>query len=290
MTELTSIYLAIISGLATGMVIFLAAAGLTLVFGVLDVLNFAHGSLYMLGAYFTLFFLTVYPNFWVAVLIAAVGVSIVGAVIERALIQPLYGKDHVFQLLLTFALVLVIDNGVRIIWGTDFQSIPVPAPFDFPVELLGGVVPVYNLFLIVVGLVVAVALWLIFGRTRIGKVVRAASEDHDMTNALGINVSRVHTLVFLFGATLAAIGGGLSAPMRAITPTMGETIIINSFIIIVIGGLGSIPGALVAALLIGQVNSLAFLFAPKLQPIIPFVLMVVVIAFRPAGLFGEVEA
>lgn len=295
MVEVTSLLLAMLSGLATGMALFLAAVGLTLVFGVLDVLNFAHGSLYMLGAY-SMYFLVrgegpipVEINFWIAVVIAAVFVAVFGAFLERVFIRPIYDVDHVFQLLLTFALVLVIDNGVRILWGTDYRSVDVPGALDFTVPIFGRGFPAYELFLITAGAVSAVGMWLMFERTQIGKIVRAASEDRDMANALGINVPAVFTLVFLFGSALAGLGGALAAPLQSVIPSMGETIIIEAFIIVVIGGLGSFTGAFIGAILIGLVESIAFVFIPNFEPVIPFILLAAVIVVRPAGLFGEVK-
>ncbi|WP_254538511.1 branched-chain amino acid ABC transporter permease [Halomarina litorea] len=294
MTDLASIGIALVNGVANGMLLFLAAVGLTLIFGVLGVLNFAHGSLYMLGAYFTFFLVTASGpfaffngQFWLALLVAPLLVAVVGGVIERVLIRPIYDRDHEFQLLLTFAVVLVIDNAARILWGTDFRSIGVPAGLDFQVSLLGRGYPVYNLFLIAVGAVFALGMWLVFERTRVGKMVRAAAQDRDIANALGVNVPLLFTAMFVAGSVLAGLGGALSAPYQTIQPTMGESIIINSFVVVVVGGLGSFSGALVGALLIGVVNSLAFLVAPALQPVIPFVLMAIVLLSMPTGLFGR---
>ncbi|MFC7157118.1 branched-chain amino acid ABC transporter permease [Halomarina halobia] len=294
MVDGNSIAVALLNGMANGMLLFLAAVGLTLIFGVLGVLNFAHGSLYMLGAYFTFFLVNAggplaffNGNFWLAVLVAPVLVAVIGGLMERFIIRPIYERDHVFQLLLTFALVLVIDNAARILWGTDFRSISVPRAFAFQVPLFGSNYPAYNLFLIVVGVAFAGAMWLVFERTRVGKTVRAAAQDRDVANALGVNVPALFTAMFVTGSVLAAVGGALAAPYQTIQPTMGENIIINSFIVVVIGGLGSFAGAFVGALLIGVVNSLAFLFAPALQPVIPFVLMAVVLLSMPVGLFGK---
>ena len=285
---------ALLNGVANGMLLFLAAVGLTLVFGVLGVLNFAHGSLYMLGAYVTFFLvsasgpLSVFNgNFWLAIVVAPLIVAAFGAALERVIIRPIYDRDHIFQLLLTFALVLVIDNAARIFWGTEFRSVAVPSQLAFGVPLFGRQYPAYNLFLIAVGVAFAVAMWVAFERTRVGKMVRAAAQDREIANALGVNVSLLFTAMFLVGSLLAAVGGALSAPYQTIQPTMGENIIIESFIIVVIGGLGSFSGALVGALLIGLVNSLAFLLVPSLQPILPFVLMAVVLLIAPAGLFGQ---
>lgn len=294
MVALDSIGLAIVSGIANGMLLFLAAVGLTLIFGVLDVLNFAHGSLYMLGAYFTYFLVsdggvlaTVPGGFWLALVIAPLLVALVGVVIERFIIRPIYDQDHVFQLLLTFGLVLVIDNGARILWGTNFRSVSAPDLLAFQVSLFGSGYPFYNIFLILVGGVFALGMWLVFERTRVGKIVRASSQDRVIANALGVNVPLVFTGTFLLGSFLAGLGGALAAPYQTIQPSMGESIIVESFIIVVIGGLGSFGGAFVGALLIGVVNSLAFLYAPSLQPIIPFALVALVLLTRPAGLFGK---
>jgi len=294
MVALESIALAIVSGIANGMLLFLAAVGLTLIFGVLDVLNFAHGSLYMLGAYFTYFLVrdngllaSLPGSFWLALLIAPLLVAVVGAVMERFIIRPVYDQDHEFQLLLTFGLVLIIDNGARILWGTDFRSVSTPGLLDAQISLFGSGYPLYNVFLIAVGALAAIVMWLVFERTRVGKIVRASSQDRGMANALGVNVPLVFTGTFLLGSLLAGFGGALAAPYQSIQPTMGESIIIESFIIVVIGGLGSFGGAFVGALLIGVVNSLTFLYLPSLQPVIPFLLVAVVLLTRPAGLFGK---
>jgi branched-subunit amino acid ABC-type transport system permease component len=296
MVDVTPVVFALLTGIATGMVIFLAAAGLTIVFGVLDVLNFAHGSFYMIGAYVTYLVASgegswsiFGGSFWVALLVASVVVAVVGLVIERYIIRPIYEVDHVFQLLLTFALVLVLDNLIRIIYGTDNRSVSTPEALGFAVDFLGRGYPAYNLFLIVLGLVMAILIWLAFERTRIGKTVRAAADDRDTANVLGINVPLVFTAVFLFGSAIAGFAGGLAAPRQAVSPGMGESIIIEAFIVVVIGGLGSFAGAFFGALLIGVVGSLTFLVSPRIEPIIPFLLLAIVLLVRPAGLFGEVE-
>ncbi|MFB6130842.1 MAG: branched-chain amino acid ABC transporter permease [Salinigranum sp.] len=298
MVGLASLGSVILSGVANGMLLFLAAVGLTLIFGVLGVLNFAHGSLYMLGAYFTFFlasdgklFGVIPSNFWLALVLAPIGVAVVGGLMERFIIRPIYDRDHIFQLLLTFALVLVIDNAARMLWGTSFRSVSVPPELAFQVPIFGQSYPFYNLFIIVVGAAFALGMYLLFERTRIGKSVRAAAQDRDIANALGINVPLLFTGTLILGSLLAGIGGALAAPYQSVQPTMGENIIISSFVIVVLGGLGSFAGAFVGALLIGVVNSLAFVFAPTLQPIIPFALMAIVILSKPAGLFGtEVAA
>jgi len=296
MVELASILIALLSGLANGMVLFLAAIGLTIIFGVLGVLNFAHGSLYMMGAYgMVLLFqaegsLGVFAgNFWPLLVVAPLIVALVGGVMERFVIRQIYDHDHEFQLLLTFALVLILDNGVRIIYGARPKSMPVPTELQFSFGVLGKSFPAYNVFLIAVGGIVIALLWSLFNFTRFGRRVRAAAQDREMADAHGVNVLGLFTVVFFIGSFLAGLGGALAAPYQSVTPALGETIIIESFIIVVIGGLGSFRGALVASLLIGIINSVAFLVLPTLEPYIPFVLMAAVLLVRPEGLFAGGE-
>jgi len=289
MIDISTFLTTLLNGLTSGMLTFLIAVGLTLIFGVLGVLNFAHGSLYMIGAYFTFLLVSggyLGGNFWIAAIVGALLVALVGGIIERTIIRPIYDQDHIFQLLLTFALVLVLDNGVRLFWGTDFRSVQVPELLRFRVGLLGQQYPAYNLFLILTGVVVAIIMWLAFERTKRGKIIRAAAQERDIANALGINVPRVFTGMFIIGSALAGFGGALAAPYRTITPTMGESIIIDSFLVVIIGGLGSFAGALVGALLLGIVKSFTFLYFSELQPIIPFVLLAAVILLLPGGIFG----
>lgn len=294
MVDVTSIVVALLNGLANGMILFLAAIGLTLIFGVLGILNFAHGSLYMMGAYFTVLLIQAQGalgflngNFWLLLLVTPILVAIVGALMEGLVIRRVYDHAHAYQLLLTFALVLILDNGIRILFGAEPQSFAVPSELSFSIDVLGRPFAAYNLFLIVVGAIVIVALWSLFNYTRFGRQVRAAAQDRDIASAHGINVRRLFTIVFFLGSALAGLGGALAAPYQSITPSMGETIIIESFIIVVIGGLGSFGGALVGALLIGIINSMAFLLVPQFEPYIPFVLMAVILLVKPSGLFGR---
>lgn len=288
MVTSSAIFGAILQGFAAGMLLFLAASGLTLIFGVLDILNFAHGSLYMFGAYFAFFLVTEFiGSFWPAVILAALLVGVVGLLIESLIIRQIYDYDHIFQLILTFALVLVLDNGARILWGTNFRSVSVPQALAFNADIFGQNVPAYNLFLIAAGVVVAIAIWLAFERTRIGRIVRAASENREMSSAIGVNVPRTFTIVFFVGSVLAGLGGALATPYQSIHPSMGESIIIESFIVIILGGMGSFWGAFVGALFIGLVNALMFLVAPSVQPLVPFLVVTIVLIVKPAGLFGE---
>jgi branched-chain amino acid transport system permease protein len=273
------------------MLLFLAASGLTLIFGVLGILNFAHGSFYMFGAYFAFFLLgDVVGSFWVAVVLAMVIVGIVGVVLELTVLRRVYQYDPELQLLLTFALVLVLENGARIAWGTDFRSVDIPAALSFNMNIFGETFTAYRLFIIVLGVLTAIALWLVFQRSRFGKNIRAAAEDREMAGGVGINVPLLFTAVFFVGSMLAGLGGALAAPLQSIHPTMGESIIIEAFIVIIIGGLGSFGGAFIGALAIGLINAAAFVVLPIAQPVIPFLIVAAVLILRPHGLFGtEVE-
>ena len=277
-----------LNGLTNGMLLFLIAAGLTLIFGVMGVLNFAHGSLYMLGAYLT-YWLTVQGqmNFWLALLIAPLLVALVGGAIEMGCLRRIYGQDISFQLLLTFAFVLLINDIVRLLWGSAPLTTPSSQLFEWTLQLFDRSYPAYNLLIILIAPLVVMGLWVFLNRTRWGRRVRATAQDRVMAGALGIDVPRLFTLVFMLGAWLAGVAGGLAAPLRTIGPGMGDTVIIESFMIAVIGGLGRLPGALIGALIIGQFNAFGILIIPRAQVAFPFILMALVLLLRPQGLFGR---
>ncbi len=284
---MTSVLLQALNGLSTGTVFFLIALGLTLIFGVLGVLNFAHGALYMLGAYLA-FQITdaLIPNFWVALLLAPIVVAAAGGLVEVFFLRRLYGRDIVYQLLLTVAFVLILNDAVRIFWGSGPHAVSLPDPFADPVKLFGRYYPSYRLFLIALAPVIGLGIWLALERSRAGKIVRAAAADREMASALGIDVPLVFTTIFVLGAWLAGVGGVLAAPLLTIAPAMGDDIIINSFIVAVIGGLGSFPGAFVGALLLGLFNAYGIVLAPGLQLAFASLLMAAVLLVRPRGLFG----
>ncbi|MDJ0724829.1 MAG: branched-chain amino acid ABC transporter permease [Prochloraceae cyanobacterium] len=286
--SITTLLFFFLNGLSEGLLLFLIALGLNLIFGVMGVLNFAHGSLYMLGAYLT-YTIAVQGNlsFWLALIIAPVIVALVGGAIEILCLRPIYNRDVSSQLLLTFAFVLLINDLVRLLWGNLPLTILNPELFQQTTQILGDPYPTYNLFIILITPAIAIGLWLLLKRTRWGKLMRAAARDPVMTGALGINVSRLFTLVFILGTWLAGVAGVLAAPLRTINPAMGDNIIIESFIVVVIGGLGNLPGSLVGALTIGQVNSFGILIAQRAQVAFPFILMTIVLLLRPRGLFGK---
>lgn len=279
---------AILNSLDIGLLLFIIASGLTIIFGVLGILNFAHGALYMLGAYFA-FSVVKYLGlpFWIALAVAPLGVAVVAVLIERLLLWRVYDRHITFGLLLTFALLLILDDAVRLVWGAGYQIVDPPALLQGTFSLLGAVYPIYSLFIIFSGIAIGLTVWLLFTRTHIGKTVRAAAIDREMAEAVGIDVSRVYTLVFAFGAGLAALGGVLAAPMRALGPSMGDRIIIESFIVVVIGGLGSFPGALVGALILGFIHGFGGRWLPDFDIVLPYVGMALVLLLRPQGLLGR---
>ncbi len=287
--SISTLVIFFLNGLANGMLLFLIAAGLTLIFGVMGVLNFAHGSLYMLGAYLTFWIVGQGQlNFWLGLVFAPVIVALVGGAMEISCLRRRYGQDVSLQLLLTFAFVLLINDAVRLLWGSAPLITPSPQLFSGTVQIFGQTYPTYNLLIILLGPLVGIGLWLLLKFTRFGKVIRAAAADRIMAGALGINVPRLFTGVFMLGAWLGGVAGVLAAPLRTISPAMGDNVIIESFIVAVIGGLGSLPGSLVGALIIGQLNSFGILIAPRAQVAFPFILMALVLLFRPQGLFGKV--
>jgi len=277
----------VFTGLVLGMIFVLLAIGLSLIFGLLTVVNFAHGSLYMLGAYFGVFVYGVTRNFWLSLIVAPLMVGTVGLLIERFLIRRLYGRSPDDPLLLTFGLSLIIVEAVRIIWGKIGLTIDPPRALGTAVNLGFMNFPAYRLFVIAVTVAVLVAIWLFLERTNVGLIIRAGSRDPLMVRALGIDLSRIWLLVFGIGTGLAGLAGILAGPMRGVYAEMGVTMVIESFVVIVVGGMGSLVGAVVAGLLMGQVVGLTTYFAPALAEIMVFVAMAVVLLVRPSGLFGE---
>jgi branched-chain amino acid transport system permease protein len=275
-------------GLISGMLLFLVAAGLSLIFGTLKVVNFMHGSLYMLGAYFAYTVYNLSGSYALAVVGAALGVGLFALVFERLFMSRVYGSDVLLQLLVCYGFILILDDVVKIVWGAEFLSMGMPAAFQRPpIIVAGGVLPVFYLFLIVVTLLVAAGLGYLIARTRVGKIVRAAAINPTMTSALGINTALVFGGVFALGGMLAGLAGGLAVPARSLVAGMGFSILIESFIVTVIGGMGSVAGALVGALLIGLVRSFGTIGFPLFTEGIMFLFMTVVLIVKPSGLFGK---
>lgn len=280
----------ILTGLSIGSRLFLVALGLSLIFGVLGVLNFAHGAFYMVGAYATASIVgAVGGNFWVAAVGAALTVGLLGAVVEFGLIRRIYDRDELDQLILTFALVLIISDLTRTIWGSGTQTVETPAAFAGNVPVLGVSFPAYRLFVIVVAFLAMGVFWYVLTRTYVGQLVRATSSDRDMAALLGVDVPRLYTGVFAVGSVLAGLGGALTTPIQSFTPALGDQVIINAFVVVVIGGLGSFTGAFVGAMLIGLFQSFGVLVATGVNQLLPFLAMILVLIFRPEGLFGGEE-
>lgn len=276
----------IVIGLSLSFLLFLLAAGLTLIFGMLGVINFAHGALYMLGAYICYQVVAVTGSFWLGLLIAPLVIAAIGALMEMTTLRRVYDRDHIYQLLLTFGFILVINDVTKVIWGLDYKQVSTPALFSYPVEMFGSMIPSYRLFVIGFGMAVSLGLFLLLDRSKWGMVIRAASSDSDMAQALGIEVRRVRTGVFALGAALAAIGGAVTAPLVPLELDMGFSIIIDCFIVVIIGGLGNIRGAILASLLIGMARAAGYTYATEWVELITFVLLIGTLLFRPAGLFS----
>ena len=260
------------SGMIIGMLLFLIASGVTLIFGVLNVINFAHGSLYMIGAYAAWTFYQLTGSYFVSALGAAVAVGVLGVLFERALMSKVYGSNVLMQLLVCYAVVLISDDLIKIIWGPVPLSMGMPPEFRLPpIRFMGGVI----------------LLWLVIVRTRFGSVVRAAAINGPMVSALGIRVNLYYAAVFGIGSALAGAAGALAAPVRSLTPGMGFSILIESFIVTVIGGMGSIVGAFVASIIIGLTRSFGSIGFPLFVDGVMFLIMALVLIFKPSGLFGR---
>ncbi len=296
----------VLNGLQFGLMLFLLAAGLTLVFGIMDCINLAHGSLYMVGAYFVAAAAQAADSFWVGLGIGVAGAALLGLLLELTLFRRLYQRDHLSQVLATFALILIANEAVRTIWGPAAILLNPPEALAGPVEfsLLGNdfFYPAYRLVIIAVGLLVAALLYLLVAKSRVGMWVRAGAANREMTEALGVNVRALFTAVFVFGAALCALAGGLLGPLLAVQVGMGESVLILAFVVIIIGGIGSIRGALVGALIVGSVDTLgrallptllratlpadaASTLGPALASILIYLLMAAILFFKPQGLF-----
>lgn len=277
----------LILGLVSGALLVLLALGLNLIFGLLEFINFAHGALYMVGAYLTSYIAAALGTIWLALLLVPVVMLVVGAVLERTLIRPMYGRDQVDALLLTFGLTYILIEGVRMIAGSGGRRVAAPEILNFQVNLgVGRAIPAYLLFVVlVVGLVVS-GLWLFLRRTNVGLVVRAGIGDPMMIRALGVRFDRYRTLVFALGVAVAGVAGVLTGPISGVYPEMGADILILAFVVVVVGGMGSFWGAVVAGLLIGVIVSVTTLYASVYAGIVPFVIMILVMTFRPRGLLG----
>ena len=282
--------LQLMTGIALGAVYALLALGLSLIFGMLTVVNFAHGAFFMVGAFLGVYFLGRTGSFWFSLVLTPLAVGVLGLVVERVLVRPLYGRGIDYPLLLTFGLSYVMVEAMRTIFGIEGMPTSTPAELRGAVNLGFGYFPTYRLFLIGATAVVVIALWLFIEKTRYGLIIRAGSRDPEIVRVLGIDIAKVWLLVFGIGTAIAGLSGVLAAPTRAVNPEMGIPVLAESFVVTVVGGMGSLPGAVVAGLLVGVVYSMTSLFAPDFAELSIFVLMAVVLLIKPQGFFGKAGA
>ena len=285
---MTQLLLPISTGLSLGALLFIAAAGLTVVFGVMHVVNFGHGAFLMLGAY-AVFTLTggsaVSPiTFVVVLVVGALLVGLLGGIVEAGLLRRTYSGFYLNSLVLTFGVLLLLEGIAVEVWGVNPQSQMYPTGLARGTEILGVTVPLFSGIITVVGIAVAILLWIILARTPIGMVIRAAAHDRDMTEALGVNVPRIYTGVFAFGMMLAGLAGGLASPSYSLSPEMGAIFIVQVFAVVVVGGMGSVSGAFIAAMVLGVIDALLSVYVPVLVGITFFVAMAIVLLIRPQGL------
>lgn len=279
--------LQIVTGVALGSIFVLLAIGLSLIFGMLTVVNFAHGAFFMGGAYLGVFLYGLTKNFWLCLVLVPLGIGLLGLVVERFLVRPLYGRNIDDPLLLTFGLGYIFVETVRILFGLNGIPFSTPAGLRGAVDLGIGYFPLYRLFLIIATAVIVLGLWLFIEKTKYGLIIRAGARDPEIVRVLGIDVSKIWLLVFGLGTGIAGLSGILAAPLQAVTPEMGIPVLAEAFVVTVVGGMGSLVGAVVAGLLVGIVVAMTSLFAPEMAKVSIFALMALVLLVRPQGLFGR---
>ncbi|MCP4753086.1 MAG: branched-chain amino acid ABC transporter permease [Proteobacteria bacterium] len=292
MSPTTAMYVAQgIHGLAYGMLLFMVASGLTLIFGMMGILNIAHAAFFMLSGYFCYQFLQLTGSFWLSLLLAPIVVAVLGILVERYLLRRVqaHGLGHVGELLLTLGLALIIGEAVKVFWGTESLVIRIPESLSGLVSFAGLNYPIYRLFVIGLSIALLIFLALILYKTRLGMIVRAAVSDAEMVNALGINMPLVFTLVFGIGTWMAGVAGVAIAPILTVFPGLADQMGMDAFVVVVVGGFGSLGGAFIAAFLLGELNAYGVQFIPRLAPVLMFAFMAIVLSFKPMGLFGERE-
>jgi branched-chain amino acid transport system permease protein len=278
----------VLNGVQYGLLLFLVASGLTLIFGVMRIINLAHGSFYMLGAYLAFSFAERTGNLWLAMLIAVPLTVVIGLLLEAALFRFLYDRDHLYQVLLTYGLILALEEVRSILFGDDVHGVRVPDFLNFSLRLTPTLsYPVYRLFMSAVCIAVGAGLYMFINHTRVGMSVRAGALNREMVQSLGIDIGLIYRLVFALGVALAAFAGMIAAPVASVFPGMGNQILIISFVVVVIGGIGSVKGAFIGSLLIGLSDTFGQVFARQISGLTLYLLMVLVLLWRPAGLFGR---
>jgi branched-chain amino acid transport system permease protein len=295
--DAVTIFIQAMNGIQYGLLLFLVASGLTLIFGIMGVINIAHGSFYMIGAYLAWSFMGWIGNFWLGLFVGVVVAFVLGLVLEFLFIRFLYDKDHLQQVLVTYGLILIFSELRSVIWGDDVHSVAIPALLDGSIQLTENLAyPVYRIWLSSVCIVIAILMFLGIQHTRLGMMIRAGESDREMTKALGVNIGLVYRFIFALGVSLAAFSGMISAPISSVFPGMGGQVLIVSFVVVVIGGLGSIKGAMVAALLVGLIDTFGkvttlHIFGvnifPEMAGMSIFALMALILMFRPQGIFGR---
>jgi branched-chain amino acid transport system permease protein len=288
MDHLAPILIQVLNGLQYGLLLFLVASGLTLIFGIMGVINLAHGSFYMIGAYFAWSLASYFGNLLTAILVGVVLSVLLGLALERLLIRHFYGRDHLYQVLLTYGLILIFEQLRSLIWGDEVQGVKVPEIFNHSIPLTDTLsYPVYRLVISAACVAIALGLHWLIRRTRLGMMIRAGAHNREMTEAMGINVRMLFAVVFSLGVALAALAGMLASPVSSVYPNMGSQVLIICFVVVVIGGIGSVKGALVGALLIGLADTFGQVYLPQLAGMVVYLLMAAVLVFRPEGLFRK---
>jgi branched-chain amino acid transport system permease protein len=288
MDLLASVLIQILNGVQYGLLLFLVASGLTLVFGIMGVINLAHGSFYMVGAYLAYWLTREFNHLGWAILVGIPIAVLVGLALERLLIRHFYHRDHLYQVLLTYGLILIFEQVRSLLWGDDVQGVKIPEVFNHSIPLTDTLsYPVYRLVISGACIAIALGMHLLIQRTRLGMMIRAGAHNREMAEAMGVNIRRLFALVFALGVALAAFAGMLAAPVSSVYPNMGGPVLIICFVVVVIGGIGSVKGALVAALLIGLADTFGQVYLPQVAGMIVYLLMAAVLVYRPEGLFRK---
>jgi len=286
--DLVNFFIQLLNSVQYGLLLFLLAAGLTLIFGIMGVVNLAHGAFYMLGAYMAYALMSAWGNLALTIVVGTLISISIGWLLEKLLFRHFYHRSHLDQVLLTFGLIYIFEELRSMLWGDDVHSVGVPAVLDWSIQLTDTLsYPAYRLFMLAVCTALALGLWLLISKTKLGMKIRAGAFNSDMAQTLGINIVRLHSLVFAMGVALAALGGMLIAPLSSVYPHMGSQVLIMCFVVVVIGGIGSVRGALTAALLVGLVDTFGKVLLPQFASMLVYVLMALVLLYRPEGLFKQ---
>ena len=278
----------VLNGVQYGLLLFLVASGLTLIFGIMGIINLAHGSFYMIGAYLAFSLTRLHGNFWVALAAGVVIAVALGAALEWLVMRFLYARDHLYQVLLTYGLILIFEELRSLVWGDDVHGVSVPAGIDFSIPLTDNLsYQTYRLVISAICLAIAFGMYWLIQRTRLGMMIRAGAVNREMVQSLGIDIGLLYRLVFALGVALAALAGMLAAPVSSVFPGMGNQVLIISFVVVVIGGIGSVKGALVAALAIGLADTFGKVLVPQIAGMVVYLLMAAILLWRPQGIFGK---